>query len=90
MQHLLEQRATIKFCVRLKKTGVEMLSMIREAFEDEAMSQARVYGWHKQFREGWESIEDDERSGRPSTSKTEEDVVKVREVLNSDRRLSVR
>ncbi len=89
MQRLLEQRAVIKFCVQLKKTGVETLSMIWEAFGDETMSQTRVYDWHKQFREGRESIEDDERAGRLSTSKTEENV-KVREVLNSDRRLSVR
>ncbi len=59
MQRLLEQRAAIKFCVRLKKTDIETLSMIQEAFGDEAMSQARVYDWHKQFWEGRESIEAD-------------------------------
>jgi hypothetical protein len=32
------------------------------------------------------SVEDDERSGRPSTSKTTENVEKIRELVNEDRR----
>jgi hypothetical protein len=32
------------------------------------------------------SVEDDERSGRPSTSKTTENVEKIRELIHEDRR----
>jgi len=37
-----------------------------------------------------ESIEDDERSGRPSTSKTDENINKVREMLINNRKLTIR
>ncbi|XP_033609194.1 uncharacterized protein LOC117282682 [Cryptotermes secundus] len=39
---------------------------------------------------GRQSVEDEPRGGRPSTSRTDDNVQRVRDVLNSDRRLSVR
>ncbi|KAL4085370.1 hypothetical protein QTP88_027229 [Uroleucon formosanum] len=39
---------------------------------------------------GRETIEDEPRSGRPSTAKTEENVIRVRDLVRSDRRLTVR
>ncbi|GFY19602.1 HTH_Tnp_Tc3_2 domain-containing protein [Trichonephila clavipes] len=41
------------------------------------------------IREGRESIEDKPRSGRPSVSKTAENVIRVRDLVRSDRRLTV-
>ena len=35
-------------------------------------------------------VEDDYRSGRPSTSRTDENVERVRQKVRSDRRLTVR
>jgi hypothetical protein len=35
------------------------------------------------------SVEDDERSGRPSTSKTTENVQKVRKLIHKDRRRTI-
>lgn len=90
MQRLLEQRCSIKFCVKLKKTGMETFKMIKEAYKEDAMSRAMVFMWHKRFKDGREDVEDDERSGRPSTSRTDENLAKVRQVLNSDRPLSIR
>ena len=46
--------------------------------------------WYKAFSEGRESIKDESRSGTPSTSKTDKNVEKVRAVVGSDRRLTVR
>jgi hypothetical protein len=40
--------------------------------------------------EGWEEVEEDERSGRPSTSKTEENVEKIGEIVWKDQCLSIR
>jgi len=44
----------------------------------------------KAFSEGRESIEDEPRSGRPSTSKTNNNVEIVGALVRSDRRLTVR
>jgi len=43
-----------------------------------------------EFRNGRESVEDLERGGRPSTATSDEGIAKVRDLLNSDRRLSLR
>ena len=54
------------------------------------MSRTRIFEWHKRFREGREDVEDDPRSGRLTTSRTNENVERVREKVRSDRRLTVR
>lgn len=64
--------------------------MIRQVFRSDSLSQTAVFKWHKLFKDGRESVEDESRAGRPSTSRTDDNVQRVRDVLNSDRRLSVR
>ena len=54
------------------------------------MSRTRIFEWHKRFREGREDVEDDPKSGRPTTSRTNENVEHVREKVCSDCRLTVR
>jgi len=46
--------------------------------------------WFERFRNGCESVEDEERSGHPSTSKTQENVERVSEMIRSNRRLTIR
>ncbi|XP_072143940.1 protein GVQW3-like [Dermacentor andersoni] len=64
--------------------------MIKEACGYAAMGRSGVFEWHKLFREGRERVEDDDSSGRPSTSKTNENVSQVKNLWNSDRRMSIR
>ena len=42
------------------------------------------------FSEGRESVTDEERSGRPATSTTEENIAKIRQIVRENRRPSVR
>jgi hypothetical protein len=42
----------------------------------------REFGLHKWFMEGQEEVEDDKRPGRPSSSKTEENVEKISEIVD--------
>jgi len=49
-----------------------------------------VYKWFERFRNGCESAEDEERSRCPSTSKTQENVERVSEMILSNRRLTIR
>jgi hypothetical protein len=46
--------------------------------------------WHNQFKEGRENVEDDERSVRPRSHRTDENVEKMRNLVHLDRRLSIR
>jgi len=44
----------------------------------------------KHFSGGRESVTDEERSGRAATSRTEENIAKVRQIMRENRRLTVR
>ncbi|XP_060615302.2 protein GVQW3 [Anolis sagrei] len=90
MQRSLEQRYAIKFCVKLGKSGSETLQLLRTAYGDAVLSSAQVFRWHKAFKDGRESVEDEQRAGRPSTARTEENVSRVKAVLDRDRGLNVR
>ena len=48
------------------------------------------YPGHRSFLEGREQVEDKPCAGRPSTSKTDDNVERVRSVVRSDRRLMLR
>ncbi|XP_025122167.1 protein GVQW3 isoform X1 [Bubalus kerabau] len=86
----LEQRISIKFCVKLNKSASETHHLLKEAYGDEVMSRARVFDWHKRFKEGREDIRDDARSGRPVTHRTDENIKKVKDLVCSNRQLTVR
>ena len=42
------------------------------------MLSTRIFEWHKRFKEGREDVEDDPRSKRPRTSRTNKNVEHVR------------
>ena len=71
-----EQRINLKFLVRLAKTPSEALKLLQEVYGDVKNSS---FEWHRRFKEGREEVEDDHRSGRPSTSRTDENVERVRQ-----------
>jgi len=90
MQRRLEQRYAIKFCAKLGKSGSEALQLLRTACDDAVLCSAQVFRWHKAFKDERDSVEDEQRTGRPSTSRTENNVARVKAVLDRDRRLNVR
>ena len=60
----LEERYAIKFCFKLGKNATETYGMLQTAFEASCMNRASVFEWHKRFKEGRQSVRDDERCGR--------------------------
>jgi len=54
------------------------------------MKKTAVYKWVKRFSGRRESVTDDERSGDPATSRTEENIAKVHQIVHENRRLTVR
>ena len=90
MADLKEQRVCIKiFFFLFWKTAAETVTMLREMFKEEALSQARVYEWFSRFKRGDMSLEDHPRSGRSSTSRTDENIQKIRDAIMFDRRQTV-
>jgi hypothetical protein len=83
------QRVCIKFCVKLGKSTTETLEMLREGFGGHSLCLTAVSEWHSRFKAGRMSAKDDERSGRPSTSKTTENYEKNRALIHEDRRRTI-
>ena len=86
----LEQRCAIKFCVKLNVNATQTYEKLKRTYREHALSRAHVSGWHKAFLDGRVCVEDKPRSVRPCTSKADENVTKLRAVVRSDRRLTVR
>ena len=60
----LKERYAIKFCFQLRNNATETYRMLQTAFRPSCMNRAWVFEWHKRFKEGTESVRDDERCGR--------------------------
>lgn len=63
--------------------------MLLLVYGDETMSRVRVFEWYKRFKEGRKTVESDEREGRPSTSRNEEMIQKLRTAIRGNRRLTI-
>jgi len=64
--------------------------MFVQVYWDNAMKKTAVYGWVKRFSERRESVTDKERSGWPATSRTEENIAKINQIVRENHRLTVR
>jgi len=89
-QQTFDQRCPIKFCVKLGESTTVTYEKLQRAYGGHSLSRAQVFRWHKSCLEGWEQVEDEPRAGRPSTSKTDDNVERVRSLVRSDRRFTLR
>ena len=64
--------------------------MMQKAFENECMSKKRIKESYNRFKGGRISVDSDSRSGRPQTTKTLDNIERVRLAIEGDRRLTVR
>ena len=86
----MEQQINLKFLVKLGKNPTECFKLLKEVYGKDVMSRPRVFEWHKHFKSGCEEVKNDPKSGRPSTTKTDENIKRVKQLVRSDRRLTVR
>jgi len=56
--------------------------MLQKAHKEEALSRMQVFEWFVWFKRGEMSVEDHPHSWCPSTSRTDENVEKIREKIN--------
>jgi len=66
-----------------------MLTLV-QVYGDNAMKKTAVYKWVKHFSKGRESVTDEESSGEPATSRTEENIAMFHQIVRENRRLTVR
>lgn len=59
--------------------------MIQAAYKDDALGRTQVFEWYGRFKRGEMSIDDLPRSGRPTTSRTQENIRQVEAVILADR-----
>ena len=68
----LEERHAIKLGFKLGKNATETYGMLQTAFRPSCMNRSSVFEWHKRFKEGKESVRNDERCGRSKEVNTPE------------------
>ena len=63
--------------------------MLKTAFKNNAMGKTQVFESFSCFKKGKMLIDDQPRSGRSSTARTDENVAKIRQIVLEDRRRTI-
>ena len=63
--------------------------MLQTTFRPSCMNRASVFEWHKRFKEGRESMRDNERSGRSEKVRTPELIGQIKIFMDKDRHVSI-
>lgn len=74
----------------MKKNTTEAKEWLDTHYPDSTPGKSTIKDWYNQFKRGRTDTEDAERSGRPNTAVNEENVIKVRKIVISDRKLKLR
>ena len=85
----LAERYAIKFSFKLGKNATETYGMLQTAFRPSCMNRASVFEWHKRFKEGGESVRDDEIWGRRKDVRTPKLIGQIKNFMDKDRRVSI-
>ena len=85
-----EQRANIKFCLKLGKTLTETFELMKQVYSDNCLSRARIHEWFKRFKEGREDIKDDEHPDQKSFVITPSNIEIVCEFIKNESKSSLR
>ena len=85
----LEELYAIKFCFKLGKNATETYGMLQTAFGASCMNRASVFERHKRFKEGRQSVRDDERCGRSKEVNTPELIDQIKNFMDKDCHVSI-
>ena len=83
-----EQTGVIKVCFKTGLSATEILVLVREAYGNEGLDRSNVSRWYSQFRDGRELVENDERSGRPKSTRMEANIVAVADLVKNGRQIA--
>ena len=84
-----EIRENIKFLTRLNWKPVKIIKALQQVYGESAPCRAIIYDWIKHFKEGREQLKDESKERRPSTSKKQENIRLVQNLVEEDRRVII-
>ncbi|KAG9462962.1 hypothetical protein GDO78_022737 [Eleutherodactylus coqui] len=84
-----EQRAVIRFLWSEGMCGADIYRRLCAQYGENVLSRRSVYEWIEKFKRGRTSVRHEEGAGRPSTSTTDDNIERVRELILLDRRVTV-
>ena len=64
--------------------------MIKQGFGDHSLDHTQVFQWHARFKAGRTSVDDDEHTGRPTSSTIPETLARIQQIIRQDRRGTIR
>ena len=70
------------------RSVTDTLVLVQRAYGNEALNRSNVFKWYSRFRDGRELVEDDERGGRPKSTRTEVNIAAVADLVKNDRRIA--
>jgi hypothetical protein len=83
-----EKRVAIQFCFKAGLSATETLVLVQNADRNEVLNRSNVFRWHSRFGDGRELVEDDERRGRPKSTRTEVNIAAVADLVKNGRRIA--
>lgn len=81
-------RLLINYDFHCDLSATECHRRLTSAYPSISVSYETVRAWYRRFREGDEGLSDHERCGRPKTAVTDENVAKVKDLIESNPRIS--
>jgi len=85
-----EQIFAIKLCFKAGLSARETLLLVLKAYGNEALNRSNVFSWYSGFRDGRELVENDERGGRPKSTRTGLNISAVADLVRNDSRIALR
>ncbi|UYV74794.1 hypothetical protein LAZ67_12001008 [Cordylochernes scorpioides] len=71
-------------------SATETYELNKEAFGDAALSRSRTFEWFSRFPKGREKVKDDQHAERPRSLRCEENKLKIKELIKSNRIISIK
>jgi hypothetical protein len=83
-------RVATKFYFKAGLSATETVVLVQTAYGNEALNRSNVFRWYSRFRDGRELVEDEERGGRPKSTRTEVNIAAIVDLVENDRRIASR
>jgi hypothetical protein len=83
-----EMRAVTQFLFAEGFQPVEIIRRMQAQYDDNCLSRSKIHESINHFRNGRTSVCDEERSGRLSTSRTENNIQAVESMVRENRRIT--